>query len=52
VVKAAWKDAGRLAVNAALIDLCDLHGKSHWRAWDAVSRYTDLGTPRITALGQ
>src|ERR1017187_3148692 len=33
------------AVDAALRDLCDLYDKPYWRAWDAASRYADLGTP-------
>ena len=32
-------------VDAALRDLCDLYDKPYWRAWDAASRYADLGTP-------
>src|ERR1019366_4599143 len=34
-----------LAVDAALRDLSDLYDKPYWRAWDAASRYADLGTP-------
>lgn len=32
-------------MDAALRDLCDLYDKPYWRAWDAASRYADLGTP-------
>jgi pRiA4b ORF-3-like protein len=32
------------AVDAALRDVCDLYDKPYWRAWDAASRYADLGT--------